>query len=106
STIRNLTLNSGGGQVVVPPGTYGNLSANANSGFTLGVPGATTPAVYNLHQLVVNGGARIEIAGPVIITLASGANFSETVGAQANAALISLGGSSGGVTLNGVSFYG
>jgi DNA/RNA endonuclease G (NUC1) len=106
STIRNLTLNSGVGQVVVPPGTYGNFSANANSGFTLGVPGATTPAVYNLQQLVVNGGARIDIVGPVVITIASGVNFSGTVGTQAHPEWLTLAIYSGGVTLNGISVYG
>jgi DNA/RNA endonuclease G (NUC1) len=107
STIRNLTLNGNLGQVVVPPGTYGNLSANANSGFTLGVAGATTPAVYNLQQLVLNGNARIDIAGPVILTVANGLNFNGAVGVQAHPEWLSLAVSSGGVTLNGnIAFYG
>jgi DNA/RNA endonuclease G (NUC1) len=107
STIRNLTLNGNVGQVAVPPGTYGNLSANTNSGFTLGVPGATTPAVYNFQQLVVNGNAHIEIAGPVVITVANGVNLNGAAGVAAHPEWLSLSVFSGGVTLNGaVSFYG
>jgi rhamnogalacturonan endolyase len=107
STIRNLTLNSNAGQIAVPPGTYGNMSANTNSGFVLGVPGATTPAVYNLQQLVVNGNARIDVVGPVVITVANGVTFNGTAGAQAHPKWLSLSVYSGGVTLNGtVNFYG
>ncbi len=37
STLRNLTLNSNVGPVVVPPGTYGNFISNGNSRLILGV---------------------------------------------------------------------
>ncbi len=95
------------GPIAVPPGTYGNLSANTNSGFVLGVAGATTPAVYNLQQLVVNGNARIDIAGPVVITVANGVTFNGSAGTQANPKWLSLSVYSGGLTLNGtVNFYG
>ena len=107
STIRNLTLNGNVGQVAVPPGTYGNLLANANSGFVLGVPGATTPAVYNLQQFVVNGNARIDVVGHVVITVGSNVNVNGVIGAQAHPEWLSLAVSSGGVTLNGdITFYG
>src|SRR5688572_10574941 len=55
ATLRNLTLNGNVGQVTVPPGTYGNFIANGGSGFTLGTAGATTPVVYNLQNLTLNG---------------------------------------------------
>ena len=54
------------------PGTYGMLIANGNSGFVLGVPGATEPAVYNLQGLVVNGASTLQVVGPVILNVASG----------------------------------
>jgi hypothetical protein len=101
----DVVLNGNAGQVVVPPGTYGTLSAAANSGFVLGGPGATTPAVYNLQQLLVDGNARIDIVGPVVITVANGVNFNGSAGAQAHPGWLSLSVYSGGLTLNGT-FYG
>jgi hypothetical protein len=49
ATLRNLTVNCSGMYVAVPPGTYGNFTANGNCGFVLGVAGSTQPAVYNLQ---------------------------------------------------------
>ncbi|HEY9508971.1 MAG TPA: hypothetical protein VIV82_03835, partial [Verrucomicrobiae bacterium] len=71
-TLRNLTLNGSVGQFAIPPGTYGNFIANGGSGFTLGVAGATQPAIYNLQNLTLNGQSRLEIAGPIVLTVANG----------------------------------
>ncbi len=101
ATIRNLTLNSNAGQLVVPAGTYGALTANGNSSFVLGVAGATTPAVYNLQSLTINGTARVVIAGPVTINLASGPAFNGSVGTTEHPEWLQLNIASGGLTLNG-----
>jgi hypothetical protein len=100
TTLRNLTLNSGVGQIAVPPGTYGHLVANRNAGFTLGVPNATTPAIYNLQGLTLNADTRLEIVGPVILTLASGTAVGGVMGAEGRPEWLSLRFSSGGLTLN------
>ncbi|MDD2764572.1 MAG: Ig-like domain-containing protein [Opitutaceae bacterium] len=100
-TLRNLTLNGDVGQVIVPPGTYGDFTANGGSGFTLGVAGATQPAVYNLQRLTLNGQARIQLVGPVIVTVAHGFAANGTVGSTANPAWLALNIYSGGFTLNG-----
>ena len=104
-TIRHLILNSHAGQVAVPPGTYGVLIANGNSGFVLGVPGATEPAVYNLQGLLVNGGSTLQIVGPVILNVASGVILNCTGGASgppsSNPGWLQLNISSGGFILNG-----
>ena len=81
-TIRHLILNSHAGQVTVPPGTYGVLIANGNSGFVLGVAGATEPTVYNLQGLLVNGGSTLQIVGPVILNVATGVILNCTGGAS------------------------
>ena len=101
ATLRNLTLNGGAGQVVIPPGTYGAFMANGPSGFVLGVAGATTPAVYNLHGLTLNGNARLEIVGPVTLTLAGGVTLNAAAGAAERPDWLSLRIASGGLTLNG-----
>ena len=45
ATLRNLTLNGNTGQYAVPPGVYGEFTANGCSGWTLGVAGAVQPAL-------------------------------------------------------------
>lgn len=99
-TIRNLTINSNGGEVVVPPGTYGDLTANGRTAFVLGVPGAEEPAVYNLQKLTLNSNARLEIVGPVILTVRHSVMFNNADAAEQDPAWLTLRVSHGGVTLN------
>ena len=107
TTLRNLTLNGNVGAVSVPAGTYGNFTANGGSSFVLGDPSATTPAVYNLQNLTINGSAKLVIAGPVVLTLANGVSFNGSGGSSAHPEWLTLRVASGGVTLNGnVSVHG
>ncbi len=106
ATIRNLTLNGGAGAVSLPAGTYGRLTANSGTSFVLGVPNATTPSVYNLQGLTLNGG-QVTVVGPVIINLASGftLNSGARMGGPASGLEVNV--ASGAVQLNGVTaFYG
>jgi len=100
ATLRNLTLNSNVGQVVLPPGAYGNFTANSGSSFVLGVAGATEPSVYCLQNLTINSSATLQIAGPVILTLANGVTFNGTAGNAAHPEWFTLQIYAGGVTLN------
>ncbi|HTL67167.1 MAG TPA: ExeM/NucH family extracellular endonuclease [Lacunisphaera sp.] len=101
ATLRNLTLNGNAGQVEVPPGTYGAFTANGSSSFVFGVAGASTPAVYNLQDLALNGNSRLVIAGPVVLTLANGTTLNGSVGSSDHPEWLSLEVASGGVTING-----
>jgi rhamnogalacturonan endolyase len=101
ATVRNLTLNGGVGAVTVPAGTYGMFNVNGNSSLVLGVAGATTPAVYNLQGLTVNGGASVTIVGPVVINLASGLATNGMIGAAAHPQWLALNFATGGLTVNG-----
>jgi endo-1,4-beta-xylanase len=102
AAIRDLTLNGNAGQVAVPPGTYGTLTSNAaNGGFTLGVPDATEPAVYNLQGLTLNGASTLQVVGPVVVNVATGVNVNGTMGASTNPDWLRLNIFSGGLTLNG-----
>src|SRR5262249_52749101 len=76
STLRNLTLEGNAGLIDVPPGTYGNFTANNTNGFTFGVAGATQASVYNLQQLTLNPGTQLNVVGPVVINLATGISLS------------------------------
>ncbi len=110
ATIRNLTLNSNVGPITVPPGVYGDFTANSQSGFILGVPRATQPAVYNFQRLTLNAHASFSIVGPVTITVANGVvlNAHVVFGDPADPCRTELRISgSGGLTLNAQSkFYG
>jgi O-glycosyl hydrolase len=102
TTLRNLTLNSNVGLIAVPPGTYGSFATNSGSGFVLGVAGAIEPAIYNLQNLTLNGGSRIEIAGPVIFTLAGGLSVNSGVTFSEHAVeWFTLQLASGGLSLSG-----
>jgi hypothetical protein len=107
ATLRHLTLNGGVGQFVIPPGTYGDFTANGGSGFTLGIAGATQPAIYNFQHLTLNGQTQLQVLGPVIITVANGFTGNGGMGSSAHATWLKLNIYSGGFTLNGAcNFYG
>ncbi len=101
ATLRDLTLNGDVGQFLIPPGTYGNFIANGGSGLTLGIAGAINPSVYNLQNLTLNGQSRIDLAGPVILTVANGFTGNGLVGSTNHPAWLQLQIASGGFTLNG-----
>src|SRR4029079_5944636 len=67
ATLRNLTLDGGAGTVSVPAGAYRTVTANGSGPIVLGEAGATTPAVYDLQGLVLSGGSRLTVVGPVVI---------------------------------------
>jgi autotransporter-associated beta strand protein len=101
TTLRDLTVQGNAGQIALPPGAYGRLTANAGTGFVLGIAGATTPAVYDVQQLALNGGARLHVAGPVILTLAQGFSCNGTVGRADQPGWLELRLHQGDLTLNG-----
>lgn len=101
STLRNLTLNGNVGQVAIPPGSYGNFVANGNSGFTLGIAGATEPSRYALQQLTLNGATQLNVVGPIILTLVHGFSANGDLGASSNPSWLKLNVQSGNIVLNG-----
>jgi RHS repeat-associated protein len=70
STLRNLTLTGSAGQVAVPPGTYGQFTADSHTTLLLGVANSAQPSVYNFQDLRLNGGSALRLAGPVKINVA------------------------------------
>jgi len=107
STLKNLTLNGNAGTYTVPPGAYGTFIANGNSGFALGVAGATTPAEYDFQNLTLNGNTAFTILGPIVITIANGLTVNANMGSADHPEWLTLFVYSGGLTLNGnVTFNG
>lgn len=106
-TLRNLTLNSNAGLRAIPPGTYGNFTANSGSGFTLGIVGSSSPSAYNLQSLVLNSNSQLQIVGPVILTLPSGVTLNASAGVENSPGWLNLRIASGGLILNSSrNFYG
>jgi regulation of enolase protein 1 (concanavalin A-like superfamily) len=99
ATLRHLTLNSGAGEVGLPPGTYGTITANRST-LVVGVVGATEPAVYQLQSLTINSGGRLKLVGPVLITVAKGATFNGDAGKREAPEWLMLQSVAGDVTLN------
>ncbi len=101
ATLRDLTLNGNVGAVAVPPGTYGKFTANSNGTFTFGVAGGTDPVVYNLQELTLNGNSKLQVVGPVIITLAKEVVLNSSAGASGHPSWLTLRIATGGLKLNG-----
>jgi rhamnogalacturonan endolyase len=101
ATLRNLTLNGNVGTRTIPAGTYGNFTVNGNSGLILGVAGATTPAVYNLQGLTLNGNGTIQVVGPVVLNLANGPAVNGAMGDSNHPEWLAINVASGGFTING-----
>jgi len=108
ATVRNLTIQSGVGQVLVPAGAYGDFKASSDGGFTLGVMGTSEPAVYYFQNVTLNSGAQLQVIGRVIIVLGNGFSVNGgTVGNSANPAWLTLNIYAGTLTLNqGAFIYG
>jgi hypothetical protein len=101
ATLRNLTINSKGGEVAVPPGTYGEFVANGQTAFVLGVAGSETPAVYNLQKLTLNSNSQIKIVGPVVLNVRETVMFNSADAATHDPAWLTVRIHTGGLTLNG-----
>jgi hypothetical protein len=106
STVRDLTLKDDVGQIAVPAGTYGAVTANTGSGLTIGVAGAAAPVVYNLQALTLTEGSMLEVVGPVILNIGSPVTVSGAAGNAAEPRWLTMNVSSGGVTVNGASIAG
>ncbi len=101
ATLRNLTINSKGGEVAVPPGTYGEFVANGQTAFVLGVAGAETPVVYNLQKLTLNSKSQLKIVGPVVLNVRETVMFNSANAAAHDPAWLTVRVHNGGLTLNG-----
>jgi RHS repeat-associated protein len=101
STIRNLTVSGAAGNVVVPPGTYGAFAVTGNNSLTLGVAGATQPAVYNFQALTFSGNDDLRIVGPVIVTVNGSVTCGGRIGSSASPGWLKLRVASGNVILSG-----
>lgn len=56
------------------PGSYNTVAPNNGATITLGIAGSTNPAVYSITNFSVNNNARVNIVGPVILTLNPGSS--------------------------------
>jgi hypothetical protein len=108
ATVRDLTVQSGVGQIAVPAGAYGDFKASGDSGFTLGAMGTSEPTVYHFQSLTLNTGAQLQVIGRVIIVLGNGFSVNGgIVGSSANPAWLTFNIYAGSLSLNqGAIIYG
>ncbi|MDB6114874.1 MAG: autotransporter-associated beta strand repeat protein, partial [Lacunisphaera sp.] len=107
STLRDLALDGGANSVSIPPGIYGDFVANGNAVFRVGIAGATSRARYDFQHLTLNGSSRIEVVGPVIITVGAGMSPAGSLGASGHPAWLQLNLAAGDFSLSGSAvFYG
>ena len=66
----------------------------------LGAAGASTPAVYQVQSLTLNGSARVKVLGPILVISRYTVTVSGTLGTAEHSEWLSLAISSGGLTLN------
>jgi cytoskeletal protein CcmA (bactofilin family) len=101
SSNQNETLNGGAPTTTLAPGNYGSVTINGGTTLVFGVAGATTPSIYNIQNLTLNGNGTIEVVGPVIVTVGNSVNLNGVAGANGHSEWLVLAVSNGGVTLNG-----
>jgi hypothetical protein len=99
TTIRDLTADNIVGEIAVPAGKYGVLTASGGGGFVLGHGGATAPDVYHVQRLILTNGAHLRIAGPVLLVLANGITVSGVLGDVDHPEWLTLAVAAGGVTI-------
>jgi hypothetical protein len=90
STVRDLSLTGNAGEIALPPGTYGKLSAAGRTTFVLGITGATSPAVYSLQSIKLAGDSQLVLAGPVVLRVDNRVEFSGNAGLPAQPGLLRL----------------
>jgi len=105
ATLRHLSVSGRAGAIVLPPGTYGRLSAAGHTALVLGVAGATAASSYNLEELSLSGGSELRLLGPVELTVRGNVSLSGSTAGAADSPrhlLLSVSQGSVGVTGNGV----
>jgi prepilin-type N-terminal cleavage/methylation domain-containing protein len=75
----NVNLNNGAGTVTLSPGNFGNISAGSGTTIRIGVAGSTTPTVYNFQGLTLNSNSKLEVLGPVVLTIDRNVNINSGV---------------------------
>ncbi|MBI2517439.1 MAG: hypothetical protein HYV95_11070 [Opitutae bacterium] len=101
ATLRDLTLGTNIGQITVPAGAYGRFEAKPGGGFTLGVAGASIPAVYDFQNLTLAPGSTLQLDGPVVITLGGDFSPKTNIGGADHPGWLKLRFAGGGLQLAG-----
>ena len=99
-TVRHLTLAGNPGERALPPGRYGDIEVRAGS-LVLGNAGSTTPVIYHLQRLEVEGTGRVRVVGPIVVTVAEKISVEGEVGTRAHPEWLALQSPKAGVSVHG-----
>jgi len=95
----NANLNINSGTATLLPGNYGSI--NTGGTLILGVAGSSTPAVYSIQSMNLNSNSRLQVVGPVILTMRYGLNVNQaTMGSSTNPDWLQLNCFNGDFTMN------
>lgn len=75
----SVTQNSGAAPVNLVGGDYSSVTVNGGTVIRLGVAGSTTPTRYIFRNFNLNGDARVEVLGPVELTIPNGFNVNSSI---------------------------
>ncbi len=107
STILDLTVKGNAGNCSVPPGNYGIFKVQGGNGLIFGISGSSIPSVYNFQELHLSGNSRIDVVGPVCITLNKGLTNNCYMGHEEHAEWLTLQVADNNCSFNGnCIFYG
>ena len=82
-------------------GNYGAASLAPGSTLVLGTANSPEPIEYFFHSLALGSGAVIEVAGPVVVTVAQGVSIANVVGNPEHPSWLKFRVASGVTTLAG-----
>lgn len=105
ATLRSLTINAQGATVTLPPGKYDRITLNGASTVILDAGTVAAPALYEIQQIDLNGGSRIDATGPVELRLKNSLNANGYIGRAARPEWLEMSISAGSFTLNSQSAF-
>ncbi len=105
ATIRSLTISAQGGAVTLPPGRYERITLNGSSTLNLQAGSVTSPALYEIQQLDINGGSHVSVSGPVALRLKNSLNLNGYIGNPAHPEWLEMSLAGSSFTLNSQSAF-
>lgn len=97
----SIIQNSGAAPVTLPSGRYGSVTVNSGTIIRLGVAGSMTPTRYVFDSFNLNGAGRVEVLGPVELTIPNGFNVNSSIlGDPAHPEWLTLLIANGGMNMN------
>lgn len=97
---KDVTVNHPKRELAIPPGVYGDLSVQ-NGSVILGEKGSPVPTRYSFQSITIHSSAKLDLAGPVIVTVAALGKIQGVLGSTVYSNWLDLRVTSGPVAIDG-----